>query len=100
MHEHNSNDEKSEHKGMMWMMLVCCLLPVVVLLGGTTFFKSIGYGWLGIVLMVGFAIFHFRHMFSSHSNHKSDSNVVDDMQNTDQIKDDKNKSTHKGGCCH
>ena len=99
---HNHNNEEGSNSGMMWMMLVCCLLPVVILLGGTSFLKSIGYGWLGIVLAGGFAIFHFKHMFGSHGNHKSDSNMVDDMRNVEQVKDDKDKqnNNHKSGCCH
>ena len=86
MDNHNNNG----HKGMMWMMLICCLLPVVILLGGGAFFKSIGYGSVGIVLVLGFAIFHMRHMFGSHGNHKSKEG---------QIKNDNNSENHKG-CCH
>lgn len=98
MHDHNN--EEGSNNGMMWMMLICCLLPIVILFGGTAFLKSIGYGWVGIILLGGFAIFHFRHMFWSHKNHNSDSNMIDKMQNTGQVKDDKSKSNHKGGCCH
>jgi hypothetical protein len=101
MHDHNNNNnEEGSHNGMMWMMLACCLLPILILFGGGAFLKSIGYGWVGIVLVGAFVIFHFRHMFGSHSNHNSDSNMVDDMHNTGQVKETPNKSNHKGGCCH
>lgn len=70
MYDHNNNnDEDKSYGGMMWMMIVCCLALFVFLFGGVSFLKSIGYGWIGIVLVLGFAIFHFRHMFGSHNNH-------------------------------
>ena len=90
MHNHNNSDNNGhEHKGMMWMMLVCCLVLIVTLLVGTSFFTSIGYGWVGIVLIGGFAAFHLRHMFGMHDKHKQGSNV----------KNDPNSKNHKN-CCH
>ena len=90
MNDHNNDNKDGEHKGMMWMMLVCCLVPVLILFGGTTFFKSIGYGWVGLVLVAGFVIFHIRHMFGSHGSKKSKDSLV---------KDDNDSSNHKS-CCH
>lgn len=86
MQDHNNDNG---HKGMMWMMLVCCLLPVIFLVGGSTFFKSIDYGWVGIMLIGVFMVFHLRHMFGSGNNHKTDN----------QTKNDKDLTNHKG-CCH
>lgn len=90
MHDHNKNDNANgEHKGMMWMMLICCLVPVLLLFGGVTFFKSVGLGWIGIVFVVGFLVFHFGHMSNKHDAHKSDVEK--------KVSDD--SSDHKS-CCH
>jgi hypothetical protein len=98
MHDHNNNGDES-HKGMMWMMLLCCLIPVVILFGGARFFTSVGYGWIGIVLIGGFAVFHVRHMFGSHKNHISDSTRNGSEKDVDHVKADEDKPNHKS-CCH
>ena len=90
MHDHNKNDNANgEHKGMMWMMLVCCLVPVLLLFGGVSFFKSVGLGWIGVVFIGGFLVFHFGQMFKKRSEHKPIS----------QEKKDDDSSDHKS-CCH
>lgn len=86
MHEHNKN-ENSGMNGMMLMMLVCCLIPVLILFGGTKLLSSIGYGWVGFLLIGGFILFHFRRVLISHGTDKNDG---------EEIKD---KTDHKN-CCH
>lgn len=88
MHEHNNNsNDNNGHKGMMF---ICCLVPVVLLLGGTTFFKSIGYGWLGVVLIGGFIVFHLvRNLFKKRDNPKTETHEKD-------VRD----STNHKSCCH
>lgn len=92
MYDHNNNNRDDGHKGMMWMMLICCLLPIVILFGGGAFLKSIGYGWLGAVLIGGFVAFYLlRNLFISNKNHKSDL--------YGGVDSDKDKTNHKS-CCH
>lgn len=86
MHNHNDNDNNGgKHKEIMWMMVVCCLVLIVPLLVGTSFFASIGYGWIGIVLVGVFVAFHLRHMFGPRNNPKPD----------DGVKNDRNSKNHK-----
>lgn len=83
MNDHN-------HKGMMWMMLLCCLVPIVLLLSCTAFFRSVGYGWIGVLLIGGFAAFRLiPNLFGTHNDPKPE----------DKEKDDKNSTNHKS-CCH
>ncbi len=91
---HNHSDGEGGHRGMMWMMLICCLFPIVVLFGGTTFFKSIDYGWVGIVLVGGFILFHCRHMFGLRSTRKQGEELTDN-----NVKKDDDSKNHKN-CCH
>lgn len=80
----------NEHKGVMWMMLVCCLVPIILLLGGTALFQSVGYGWVGVVLIGGFVVFRLvPNLFGTHNDSKSEN----------KEKDGKNSTKHKS-CCH
>ncbi|OHA02129.1 MAG: hypothetical protein A3C12_02800 [Candidatus Sungbacteria bacterium RIFCSPHIGHO2_02_FULL_49_20] len=74
----------------MLMMLVCCLVPAILLLGGTAFFKSIGYGWIGIGLVAVFLAIHFRTLLCSRHKHGPDDNKRDGSQD----------SVSQGKSCH
>ncbi len=90
MHNHkDGKDVGNEHKGMMWMMLVCCLIPVLFLFGGTTFLKTIGFGWMGVAIVVGFLVFYVWNMFKKYGSTSPDNQKKDNLDST----------KHKD-CCH
>lgn len=86
MHNHNNNDRRSGHKGMMWMMIPCLLLVGVLFLGGD---KLSGGGYLWPILIGVFVVAHVWMMFRGHGAHG------------EATVEDKSKNKHKhDGCCH
>ena len=89
--DHNNGHDM--HKGMMWVMLVCCLLPVILLFGGVSFFRSLGYNWIGIVLIVIFLVAHFKQIWRLDKCSKKE-------KEKENVNHSPNKKNDHTGCGH